>query len=131
MAKSIKVAKKVSIALHFRFCRANARTGIFRSVRIKQRLITLPRISQRYNYFMTRKRLERNSTMISTVTVSLGLSFPYLPLGNRAILPDKRLSLDHKVLIMNLLSRVMGAHKLCVLSFYTYIIKYVVHNSAL
>lgn len=38
---------------------------------------------------------------------------------------DKRLSLDHKVLVMQLLSRVMGSHKLCVLSFYTYIIRYV------
>ncbi|KAG6850477.1 hypothetical protein H0H93_012898 [Arthromyces matolae] len=37
---------------------------------------------------------------------------------------DKRFSLDHKILIMQLLSRIMGAHKLCVLSFYTYIIKY-------
>ena len=36
---------------------------------------------------------------------------------------DKRLSLDHKILIMQLLSRVMGAHQLCVLGFYTYIIK--------
>ncbi|KAF9052728.1 SDA1-domain-containing protein [Panaeolus papilionaceus] len=37
---------------------------------------------------------------------------------------DKRFSLDHKILIMQLLSRVMGSHKLCVLGFYTYIIKY-------
>ncbi|KAF8797849.1 protein required for actin cytoskeleton organization and cell cycle progression [Phlegmacium glaucopus] len=37
---------------------------------------------------------------------------------------DKRFSLDHKILIMQLLSRVMGSHKLCVLGFYTYIVKY-------
>jgi protein SDA1 len=36
---------------------------------------------------------------------------------------DKLYSLDHKILIMQLLSRVMGAHKLCVLGFYSYIIK--------
>ena len=36
---------------------------------------------------------------------------------------DKRFSLDHKVLYMRLLSRVMGVHKLCVLSFYSYILK--------
>ncbi|KZS94026.1 actin cytoskeleton organization and cell cycle progression protein [Sistotremastrum niveocremeum HHB9708] len=41
---------------------------------------------------------------------------------------DKRLSLDHKVLIMQLLSRVMGSHKLCVLSFYTYIIRYLAYH---
>ncbi|KAG5735521.1 Protein sda1 [Termitomyces sp. T112] len=41
---------------------------------------------------------------------------------------DKRFSLDHKILIMQLLSRVMGAHKLCVLSFYTYIVKYLTHR---
>ncbi|ELU39819.1 protein required for actin cytoskeleton organization and cell cycle progression [Rhizoctonia solani AG-1 IA] len=38
---------------------------------------------------------------------------------------DKRFSLDHKILMMQLLSRVMGAHKLCVLSFYSFIVKYV------
>ncbi|EEB94437.1 hypothetical protein MPER_06750 [Moniliophthora perniciosa FA553] len=41
---------------------------------------------------------------------------------------DKRFSLDHKVLMMQLVSRVMGAHKLCVLSFYTYILKYLTHH---
>ncbi|KAG6889780.1 hypothetical protein C0992_004198 [Termitomyces sp. T32_za158] len=41
---------------------------------------------------------------------------------------DKRFSLDHKILIMQLLSRVMGAHKLCILSFYTYIVKYLTHR---
>lgn len=41
---------------------------------------------------------------------------------------DKRFSLEHKILIMQLLSRVMGAHKLCVLSFYTYIIKYLTYH---
>ncbi|KZT62211.1 SDA1-domain-containing protein [Calocera cornea HHB12733] len=41
---------------------------------------------------------------------------------------DKRLSLDHKVLIMQLLSRIMGYHKLCVLAFYGYIIKYLTYH---
>lgn len=41
---------------------------------------------------------------------------------------DKRFSLDHKILLMQLLSRVMGAHKLCVLGFYTYIVKYLAHH---
>ncbi|KIJ99557.1 hypothetical protein K443DRAFT_679820 [Laccaria amethystina LaAM-08-1] len=41
---------------------------------------------------------------------------------------DKRFSLDHKILIMQLLSRVMGAHKLCVLGFYTYIVKFLAHR---
>ncbi|KAF8078206.1 actin cytoskeleton organization and cell cycle progression protein [Lyophyllum atratum] len=41
---------------------------------------------------------------------------------------DKRFSLDHKILLMQLLSRVMGAHKLCVLGFYTYIVKYLAHR---
>ncbi|KDQ14142.1 hypothetical protein BOTBODRAFT_32930 [Botryobasidium botryosum FD-172 SS1] len=41
---------------------------------------------------------------------------------------DKRLSLDHKILIMQLLSRVMGSHKLCVLGFYTYIVKYLQYH---
>ena len=41
---------------------------------------------------------------------------------------DKVHSLDHKVLVMQLLTRVMGAHKLCVLSFYSYILKYLSHH---
>ncbi|THH31358.1 hypothetical protein EUX98_g2829 [Antrodiella citrinella] len=41
---------------------------------------------------------------------------------------DKRYSLEHKILIMQLLSRVMGAHKLHVLSFYTYIMKYLTYH---
>jgi len=41
---------------------------------------------------------------------------------------DKRLTLDHKVLIMQLLSRVMGYHKLCVLGFYGYIVKYLTYH---
>ncbi|CAL1703881.1 unnamed protein product [Somion occarium] len=41
---------------------------------------------------------------------------------------DKRFSLDHKILIMQLLSRVMGSHKLCVLGFYTYIMKYLTYH---
>ncbi|KAI0646751.1 SDA1-domain-containing protein [Trametes meyenii] len=41
---------------------------------------------------------------------------------------DKRFSLDHKILLMQLLSRVMGGHKLCVLGFYTYIMKYLTYH---
>ncbi|KAI6043102.1 SDA1-domain-containing protein [Pisolithus marmoratus] len=41
---------------------------------------------------------------------------------------DKRFSLDHKILIMQLLSRVIGAHKLCVLGFYSYIVKYLTYH---
>ncbi|KAI0075444.1 protein required for actin cytoskeleton organization and cell cycle progression [Panus rudis PR-1116 ss-1] len=41
---------------------------------------------------------------------------------------DKRFSLDHKILIMQLLSRVMGSHKTCVLGFYTYIMKYLTYH---
>ncbi|KAI0747789.1 actin cytoskeleton organization and cell cycle progression protein [Daedaleopsis nitida] len=41
---------------------------------------------------------------------------------------DKRFSLDHKILIMQLLSRVMGGHQLCVLGFYTYIMKYLTYH---
>jgi protein SDA1 len=41
---------------------------------------------------------------------------------------DKRFSLDHKVLIMQLVSRVISAHKLCVLGFYTYIMKYLTYH---
>ncbi|KAG9318289.1 SDA1-domain-containing protein [Chiua virens] len=41
---------------------------------------------------------------------------------------DKRFSLDHKILLMQLLSRVMGSHKLFVLPFYTYILKYLTYH---
>ncbi|KAF8509431.1 SDA1-domain-containing protein [Hysterangium stoloniferum] len=41
---------------------------------------------------------------------------------------DKRFSLDHKILLMQLLSRIMGAHKLCILGFYTYIVKYLAYH---
>ncbi|EJD54169.1 protein required for actin cytoskeleton organization and cell cycle progression [Auricularia subglabra TFB-10046 SS5] len=41
---------------------------------------------------------------------------------------DKLYSLDHKVLHLQLLSRVMGAHKLCVLGFYTYIVRYLTYH---
>src|ERR1700722_3159752 len=41
---------------------------------------------------------------------------------------EKVFSLDHKILIMQLLSRVMGAHKLCVLGFYAYLIKYLTYH---
>ncbi|EIN07629.1 protein required for actin cytoskeleton organization and cell cycle progression [Punctularia strigosozonata HHB-11173 SS5] len=41
---------------------------------------------------------------------------------------DKHYSLEQKILIMQLLSRVAGAHKLCVLPFYTYIIKYLTYH---
>lgn len=37
---------------------------------------------------------------------------------------DKRHPIEVKIRLMQLLSRVMGAHKLCVLSFYSYIVKY-------
>ncbi|KAF8644117.1 hypothetical protein AX16_008646 [Volvariella volvacea WC 439] len=41
---------------------------------------------------------------------------------------DKHFSLDHKVLLLQLLSRVMGLHKLCILGFYSYILKYLAHH---
>ncbi|KAH7889879.1 SDA1-domain-containing protein [Phlebopus sp. FC_14] len=41
---------------------------------------------------------------------------------------DKRFSLDHKILLMQLISRVMGTHKLCILGFYTYIMKYLAYH---
>jgi protein SDA1 len=41
---------------------------------------------------------------------------------------DRQFSLDHKILLMQLLSRVMGVHQLCVLGFYTYIVKYLAHR---
>lgn len=41
---------------------------------------------------------------------------------------DKVYTLEHKITIMQLLSRVMGSHKLCVLGFYTYIIKYLTYH---
>ncbi|TFK25007.1 protein required for actin cytoskeleton organization and cell cycle progression [Coprinopsis marcescibilis] len=41
---------------------------------------------------------------------------------------DKKFDLDHRILIMQLLSRIMGSHQLCVLNFYTYVIKYLFHK---
>jgi protein SDA1 len=41
---------------------------------------------------------------------------------------EKHFPLDHKILIMQLLSRIMGAHKLCVLGFYSYIVKYLTYH---
>lgn len=41
---------------------------------------------------------------------------------------DKRFSLDHKILLMQLLTRVMGVHKLCVLAFYPYITKFLTYH---
>nr|ASF90233.1 hypothetical protein SPAR01257 [Bartheletia paradoxa] len=41
---------------------------------------------------------------------------------------DKQHSLDQKVLIMQLLSRIMGSQKLCVLGFYSYVVKYLTHH---
>ncbi|KAI0028454.1 protein required for actin cytoskeleton organization and cell cycle progression [Vararia minispora EC-137] len=41
---------------------------------------------------------------------------------------DARFSLDHKILLMQLLSRVTVAHKLTVLGFYSYVIKYLTHH---
>ncbi|EST06823.1 SDA1 domain protein [Kalmanozyma brasiliensis GHG001] len=46
--------------------------------------------------------------------------FDNLSRGDR----EKRHSLEIKIRLMQLLSRVMGAHKLCVLSFYSYVVKY-------
>lgn len=41
---------------------------------------------------------------------------------------DRSYTLDHKVLIMSLFGRVCGSHKLTVLSFYSYIVKYLTHH---
>ncbi|EIW72081.1 hypothetical protein TREMEDRAFT_26437 [Tremella mesenterica DSM 1558] len=41
---------------------------------------------------------------------------------------DKQYSLDHKLLIIQLLSRVMGTHKLCILGFYSFIVKYLTYH---
>ncbi|KAG2020588.1 Sdad1 protein [Coprinopsis cinerea AmutBmut pab1-1] len=41
---------------------------------------------------------------------------------------DKKFDLDHRILIMQLLSRIMGSHKLCVLNFYTYVVKYLFYK---
>lgn len=41
---------------------------------------------------------------------------------------DRSYTLDHKVLIMSLFGRVVGSHKLIVLSFYSYIVKYLTHH---
>ncbi|SJX66532.1 related to SDA1-required for normal organization of the actin cytoskeleton and required for passage through Start [Sporisorium reilianum f. sp. reilianum] len=46
--------------------------------------------------------------------------FDNLSRGDR----EKRHTLETKIRLMQLLSRVMGAHKLCVLSFYSYVVKY-------
>ncbi|KIS65852.1 uncharacterized protein UMAG_06229 [Mycosarcoma maydis] len=48
--------------------------------------------------------------------------FDNLSRGDR----EKRHTIEIKIRLMQLLSRVMGAHKLCVLSFYSYIVKYLV-----
>ncbi|KAF8475234.1 protein required for actin cytoskeleton organization and cell cycle progression [Russula ochroleuca] len=41
---------------------------------------------------------------------------------------DARFSLDHKILIMQLLARVTASHQLTVLGFYTYVLKYLTHH---
>ncbi|KAL1745436.1 SDA1-domain-containing protein [Schizophyllum fasciatum] len=41
---------------------------------------------------------------------------------------DKRFSLEHKLLLMQLLARVAGYHTLCVLGFYTYIVRFLTHR---
>ncbi|TKY87037.1 hypothetical protein EX895_003714 [Sporisorium graminicola] len=46
--------------------------------------------------------------------------FDNLSRGDR----EKRHTIEIKIRLMQLLSRVMGAHKLCVLSFYSYVVKY-------
>jgi len=64
----------------------------------------------------------------------VGANFPALQLLNdpqtfaeklyeRLQKHDRLYSLDHKILYLQLLSRVMGSHKLCVLGFYTYIVR--------
>lgn len=54
------------------------------------------------------------------------MAYPFISF--HAFFTDKRLTLDHKILIMQLLSRVMGSHKLCVLGFYTYVVKYLTYH---
>lgn len=41
---------------------------------------------------------------------------------------DARFSLDHKILIMQLLARVTALHQLSILGFYTYVLKYLTHH---
>jgi protein SDA1 len=41
---------------------------------------------------------------------------------------DARFSLDHRILIMQLLIRVTSLHQLAILGFYTYILKYLTHH---
>ncbi|KAH9967129.1 protein required for actin cytoskeleton organization and cell cycle progression [Russula dissimulans] len=41
---------------------------------------------------------------------------------------DARFSLDHKILIMQLLARVTAMHRLTILGFYTYVLKYLTHH---
>lgn len=41
---------------------------------------------------------------------------------------DRSYTLEHKILIMQLFGRVSGTHKLTVLSFYSYILKYLTHH---
>jgi protein SDA1 len=41
---------------------------------------------------------------------------------------DARFSLDHKILIMQLLARVTALHQLSILGFYTYILKFLTHH---
>ncbi|KAI0292307.1 actin cytoskeleton organization and cell cycle progression protein [Russula brevipes] len=41
---------------------------------------------------------------------------------------DSRFSLDHKVLVMQVLARVTASHQLTILGFYTYVLKYLTHH---
>ncbi len=41
---------------------------------------------------------------------------------------DARFWLDHRVLIMQLLARVTASHRLTILGFYTYVLKYLTHH---
>ncbi len=41
---------------------------------------------------------------------------------------DKALTLDHKILIMQLLCRAMGFHSLCVLGYYSYVMKFLAYR---
>lgn len=90
---------------------------------------------QKFSWSVSHGSLQKQKRKIETVTANFSaiqlLNDPQtfaeklFDILNRY---DKRFSLDHKILIMQLLSRVMGAHKLCVLGFYTYIMKYLTYH---
>jgi protein SDA1 len=41
---------------------------------------------------------------------------------------DRQYTLEHRLLIMQLFGRVTGTHQLCVLGFYSYVVKYLAHH---